>query len=614
MTKKVDLLIGEPCPELLCGICSDVLEDPLQVHCPEDHMFCKNCIESHIKQQPTCPLCMTNLDSKSFQLSKFAQRQISRLRIKCLYADNGCTWTGLFSDNHQSECKFKPIRCPNADKGCTEINLTEFNKDEHIKNCLYQLITCPNQMPLCQPFLLKDLAKHENECQSYACPYSNEGCTFIGTQTQANMHCEQYCGRLHKRIHTLEEEVKRLNKLIQDFTVGFSLNLPQTPDTTSKERSTTIVNQEDDTTMAEINLLSQMFNADPFGPLTSSPTATISNTTTNNNMTVSDTNDNTMADINTPMMDITTCLTDMGFLDSSGSTSNTTLQLAPTATTNNTNTNANTMNSNSTATMLTNRNVPAITTAGTTTPLALPNMPAPSPAVSTKDSDITLEDAASPPALEFVPPLNAPKRASNGKRIRYSKNVKLAHNALRIARQRTTATGTHNNDAIQNPSNDAILNNLNIAKQQKKNQITFKHMNDVLSKEAHNHNISMMNSTHNDNSRNTTKSTTVSTSGNSSTTNNLTSKKERKKSSASNITTPANTALPAQSMSPQPTTPSSPGTTPNNTNATTPKRKPMFILASSYLSNYSSNGSESNTNTNTNPTSPTTLSNPNATS
>lgn len=62
MSKKVDLLLDEPCPELLCGLCSgnntcslvllfyavkklttfyllDVLEDPMQVHCPEGTFF-----------------------------------------------------------------------------------------------------------------------------------------------------------------------------------------------------------------------------------------------------------------------------------------------------------------------------------------------------------------------------------------------------------------------------------------------------------------------------------------------------------------------------------------------------------------------------------------------
>lgn len=68
-------------------------------------MFCSKCIHKHVEQvqAPACPLCFTTLDKNSFQLSKFVQRQVGRLRIKCSYSSNGCPWQGLFSDNHISE-------------------------------------------------------------------------------------------------------------------------------------------------------------------------------------------------------------------------------------------------------------------------------------------------------------------------------------------------------------------------------------------------------------------------------------------------------------------------------------------------------------------------------
>lgn len=70
-------------------------------------MFCSKCINSHVEYgQATCPICFTALDKNSFQLSKFVTRQIGRLRIQCFYADNGCVWQGLFSDNHITEVIF----------------------------------------------------------------------------------------------------------------------------------------------------------------------------------------------------------------------------------------------------------------------------------------------------------------------------------------------------------------------------------------------------------------------------------------------------------------------------------------------------------------------------
>lgn len=98
----------------------DILDEPIQVHCPEgdlnkikkrignnfingkrkDHLFCRKCIQKHLETESSCPLCFTSLDKNSFQLSKFAQRQISRLRIQCPYYLNGCSWQGLIADNH----------------------------------------------------------------------------------------------------------------------------------------------------------------------------------------------------------------------------------------------------------------------------------------------------------------------------------------------------------------------------------------------------------------------------------------------------------------------------------------------------------------------------------
>ncbi|KAG2203032.1 hypothetical protein INT47_013248 [Mucor saturninus] len=436
MTKKINLLLDEPCPELLCGVCTDVLEDPIQVHCPEDHMFCSKCIHSHVEYgQATCPLCFTMLDKSTFQLSKFVTRQIGRLRIQCAYSENGCPWQGLFSDNHISECEYKPCRCPNADNGCTATDITHGEMQHHMDVCLYQEINCPNNMPLCVAFLRKDLPRHENECQSYTCPYATEGCTYVGSLTHVRTHCDAYCGRLHKQITDLELECKRLNGLIGDFSLGLNMKLPSTPE-----------DKQHDTSMDEMALFHQMFNSDPFGAL----------------------------DLNDKQTDVVDLngLPDLSFLDNSVSS--------------------------------------------------------------------IFDTASSPQPLEFIPPVNVPKRTSNGKKIRYSKNVRLAHSALRIARQRTATT---------NPSNDAILNNLDIAKQ--KNQITFKNMDDV---------------TH------------------------FLNTEPAKKNKKDQPSTP-----PPPPPQPQPQSQSQQGLV--------PKRRPMFILASSYLSNYntSSSSSSSSNNTGTNP-------------
>ncbi|KAL7332190.1 hypothetical protein PS15p_204269 [Mucor circinelloides] len=547
--KKVDLLLDEPCPELLCGICSDILEDPMQVHCPEDHMFCSKCITCHVEQQSNCPICTTPLDKNTFQVSKFVTRQVGRLRIKCAYSENGCPWQGLLSDQHISECEYQPCTCPNADKGCNVTNLNKSSMQHHLESCLYQTMTCPNNMPLCQPFLLLDLSKHENECQSYTCPYANEGCPFIGTLTQANIHCEGYCGRLHQKVNQLEEEVKRLNKLIQDVTIGLNIKLPSTPETALQEdESKKQQQQQADTSMDEMALFHQMFNSDPFGALdlsATTPTAMDQNTPNNHE------------DDSTSMMDLGSVLPDINFLDLNQSATNVT---SPPP------------HSSSSASNFHNSNNITLSTNN-----------------QQMDFNSILETATSPQPLQFVPPVNVPKRTSNGKKIRYSKNVRLAHNALRIARQRTASNS--------NPSNDAILNNLDIAKQQMSNnkQITFKNIQDVThflntdaitptntptkkpAKAAASSSTSSTTAT--TTTTTTTTTTAISATATTNTPNTATTKPTIKKEKKKNNTVSSPHYMDSTASSPPPS-------------ANAPKRRPMFILASSYLSNYNSNNNE----------------------
>lgn len=68
-------------------------------------MFCNSCIESYLQQSRTCPHCLTDLDPSLFQPSKFVQRQIGRLRVRCPYHEAGCNWQGILSDTHPSEVK-----------------------------------------------------------------------------------------------------------------------------------------------------------------------------------------------------------------------------------------------------------------------------------------------------------------------------------------------------------------------------------------------------------------------------------------------------------------------------------------------------------------------------
>ncbi|CAO3678096.1 unnamed protein product [Rhizopus stolonifer] len=429
----------------------------------KNHLFCNKCIQKHLETESSCPLCFTSLDKSSFQLSKFAQRQISRLRVSCPYYTNGCSWQGLIADCHVEKCGYAPMVCPNTTSGCTESMLSSVNIKQHIEQCPYQQLTCPNNMPLCQPFLRKDLKIHENECQSYPCPYAHEGCPFISTANKVRIHCDGYCGRLHKSIDDLTNEVKRLNKIIEDASLGVQIKMPSTPDNLVQENSVKM-EEDKDTSMNEMALFHEMFNSNLFGSLD------LNNTVQNTDylMTSPPTQPPEQEQPVANMMD----LSSLDFL-----------------------------NTLSTDSFKMNRNP---------------------------------TDAPSPQPLEFIPPKTVPKRTTNGKKIRYSKNVRLAHSALRMARERTASAAT---------SDDTILDNLNVSKE-KSNQLVFKHTTNV------NKLIK------NDEAK---------------------PKKEKRKASINT----------KSAESPKHDPPAvSPSSQPNGSG---PKRRPMFILASSYLTNYSAN-------------------------
>jgi hypothetical protein len=194
----------------------------------------------------------------------------------------------------------------------------------------------------------------------------------------------------------------------------------------------------------------------------------------------------------------------------------------------------------------------------------------------------TENNPTSPQPLQFIPPMTVPKRTSNGKKIRYSKNVRLAHSAIRIARQRTASSNTNVSLLSMNPSNDAILNNLDIAKQklqQQQQTITFKNLDDVtqfLNNEDSNSNMS----------RSLSSSTVTQQ-----------KKKEKEKKRNNSITSMSSTnAVKSPMQIAQAESPRESISSPSSSSNAPPKRRPMFILASSYLSNYNSANSPTNNN------------------
>ncbi|KAI8074832.1 hypothetical protein BC940DRAFT_342586 [Gongronella butleri] len=431
MTLKRDLLLDELCPELLCGICHDLLDNPMQVHCSEgkrtwccadapqkkgalvthflpffmiDHMFCYNCILRYDKS--SCPSCLEALDKTSFQLSKFVKRQISRLRVKCPYHAQGCTWEGVLEDEHGQNCAFQAIPCPNASHGCTE-KVSSGGLDAHRAQCAFEWLACPNQGD-CKPFLRKDLAAHDMQCVNFRCKFQHEGCGFVGTLAQVNQHMDTYCGKLHDRIQELELTCQRLRAQLsqQDPTAASmdTLILPSHSSSIIPSHASPSQQQQQDplppppppppqnalSPLDDMQILHQMFASNFFsdGP-----------------------NDPVLPDASLFPNDLTN-LSLTPFLGNS--------PIMPAAVT------ANASDTTPSA--------PPAPPAPPSQTASVPEKQVPQPSSTSTDKD-QLDDARTTGSAA-AQAAAAPKRSTNGKLIRYSKNKQLAHGAMRMARQR----------------------------------------------------------------------------------------------------------------------------------------------------------------------------------
>eukprot|EP00741_Cyanophora_paradoxa_P005147 tig00000863_g4989.t1 len=195
-------IFDDPVPgDLKCPICGECLDDPIQVRCAQDHVFCAACITNWINSRPpgtaTCPVCRVPISESRFVPSSFIKRLVGNLKTHCHHRDSGCTFSGTLSDNHPATCPFAPVTCVHSPETCGRI-------------------------------LRRDLAKHiQEECQFCPCPNSAMrtgqpfGCEFRGRHTEVEAHVKGNCAvgqmrgiiaLLHSRLLSVEGELKEVRE------------------------------------------------------------------------------------------------------------------------------------------------------------------------------------------------------------------------------------------------------------------------------------------------------------------------------------------------------------------------------------------------------------------
>jgi len=136
---------GEVDEELICPICSGVLEEPLQA--PQcEHAFCSACIHEWLTRQPTCPADRSPITPNQLKnVPRILRNLLSRLTISCDNKAYGCTALVKLDvlSTHLHDCEFNPKKPVPCDKGCGSIIPKDELKDH---NCVRELRTLMTQI------------------------------------------------------------------------------------------------------------------------------------------------------------------------------------------------------------------------------------------------------------------------------------------------------------------------------------------------------------------------------------------------------------------------------------------------------------------------------------
>ncbi|KAG4067423.1 hypothetical protein HA402_009660 [Bradysia odoriphaga] len=105
--------------ELLCLVCTSVLQDPVETPC--EHFFCKICVSQWLTQNASCPVDrkpLRILDLK--QPSRLLRNLLAKLEIKCEFQEQGCDKVVKLEHlpNHLLTCNYRPNAQIICKKGC----------------------------------------------------------------------------------------------------------------------------------------------------------------------------------------------------------------------------------------------------------------------------------------------------------------------------------------------------------------------------------------------------------------------------------------------------------------------------------------------------------------
>ncbi|EDV58650.1 E3 ubiquitin-protein ligase NRDP1 [Drosophila erecta] len=134
----MNCIVGHVDEELICPICTDVLEEPVQSSQCE-HAYCRACIDKWMLQKQICPVDRSALlASHLVPVSRLMRNMLGRLKMKCTFSQSGCTQMLALEEfrTHVAACEHNPKVVVECSKGCG----MKIPKDEMSRhNCVFEL-------------------------------------------------------------------------------------------------------------------------------------------------------------------------------------------------------------------------------------------------------------------------------------------------------------------------------------------------------------------------------------------------------------------------------------------------------------------------------------------
>ena len=124
--------------ELECSICLYVISSTVAItECM--HKFCSHCIHDYCKstQNPTCPLCRTEIDIDSIILSQDLTNFLENSLVKCKNIECDETLTRSLYYDHVYTCQWNKLKCLDC---CDLFYLSQ--KSNHLLNCRRKICKC----------------------------------------------------------------------------------------------------------------------------------------------------------------------------------------------------------------------------------------------------------------------------------------------------------------------------------------------------------------------------------------------------------------------------------------------------------------------------------------